>query len=219
MNKIAYFGFLFATLISQTGCEQRFLPQVIPTGNPETKAPPKAVPTPRSILSTPAENTVQFLVSEVELGGSLAFKAAGFQPGEELNLTITRPDETQVSYPAYADSYGVLEGTISVEDDRPLGNYTVHITGQTSNYVATGAFIATAPRRTITGRIEKKDDEEKEIRVVAASGQTETLRITGNTTDENGDPLDFDNLNEGDQVKVEYNPRTEEALEVDKLND
>jgi hypothetical protein len=95
----------------------------------------------------------------------------------------------------------------------------VTITGQRSGHEATGWFTVTAPLRTITGKIEDKDDKEKKIRVVADDGRTETLKVTGNTVDENGDPIIFCDLNEGDRVKVEYNPRTDKATKIEKLGD
>ena len=200
------------------GCNQQLLRPFDPTGNPETEPAPEAVPTlPPEPL--PPENAIQFLHEEVEPGESVPFIAEGYNAKEELKVKITRPDGTEVEYSAYADGYGVLEGTVSVAPDRPLGVYTVTITGQSYGHEATGWFTVTAKKtKTITGTIVKIDEKGKTIRVEAIDGRTETLKVTDETEDENGDPVDFDGLHEGDQVKVEYNPRTEEATEIEKLN-
>ncbi len=227
MYKSIIFGILFLVSASLTACEQQILKPFNPTGNPDTPVPPQSVPTLVPVVPAdtalspeplPPPYEIEFEYKVVEPGNRIPFRALGFNYNEALNVKITRPDGTIVEYPANADGYGVLKGTISVESDRPTGMYTVEIVGQSSGYAADGVFTISAPRRTITGKIVNKDDKEKEIRVVAESGQTETLKVTQNTTDENGDPLDFDDLNESDQVKVEYNPRTDEALKVEKLN-
>lgn len=203
------------------GCNQQILRPFNPTGNPDTPIPPQAVPTlPPEPL--PPENAVEFLVKEVKPGESVPFTAEGYNANESLKVKITRPDETEVEYSAYADGYGVLEGTVSVAADRPPGVYTVTITGQSYGHETTGWFTVTAKEtETITGKIAKKDEKKKTIRVVeAGSTRTQILQVTDDTsvTDKDGNAIDFNDLNPDDRVKVEYDPETDEIIKIQKLD-
>ncbi|MBM3152882.1 MAG: hypothetical protein FJZ96_11905 [Chloroflexi bacterium] len=129
---------LLALLIGCAGCEQPLKP-FDPTGNTGTEPPPLAVPT--YPLQTPyPEQDIQFEYRAVEPGHSLTFRAIGFNFDEALRVKIIRPDGTEVVYSAYADKQGILEGTVSVADDRPRGVYTLTVTGESSGHEATGWF-------------------------------------------------------------------------------
>lgn len=96
-----------------------------------------------TLTPAPPEKTIQFQYEKVKPGDSNPFTAEGYNSDEALKVKITRPDGTEVEYSAYADAYGVLEGTVSVAADRPPGVYTVTITGQASGHETTGWFTVT----------------------------------------------------------------------------
>ena len=58
----------------------------------------------------------------------------------------------------------------------------------------------------ITGKIVHKDKRKREIRVKNEVGREKTVKVKPTTQifDENGDPITFDDLHEGDRVEVEY---------------
>ncbi|MBI3168581.1 MAG: hypothetical protein HYZ22_08895 [Chloroflexi bacterium] len=143
---------LFTFLIFVIGCSQPLQP-FNPTGNPETESPPQAVPTNPILLPVPSGNPIEFQYEEVEPGGKIPFVARGYHANEPLQVKITRPDGTETEYSAYADAYGVLDGTVSVAQERSPGVYGVTITGQTSGYETNGWFTVVSP-------IEVEDDVE-----------------------------------------------------------
>ena len=70
----------------------------------------------------------------------------------------------------------------------------------------------------ITGKIVHKDKKKRKIRVKNAVGREKTVKVKPTTQifDENGDPITFDDLHEGDRVEVEYD-NNNVATRIDKL--
>ena len=75
------------------------------------------------------------------------------------------------------------------------------------------------PDGDITGKIVHKDKRKREIRVKNEVGREKTVEIKPTTQifDENGAPITFDELHEGDRVEVEYDDNNV-ATRIDKLS-
>ena len=92
------------------------------------------------VPSQSGEKAIQFEQAVVIRGQSVGFTARGFYPNEEVRVKITRPDGTEVEYSAQTDDYGQLQGTVSVDLDRPLGLYETNISGASHGHEANGWF-------------------------------------------------------------------------------
>lgn len=100
----------------------------------------KTEETPQNVLFTP---------DEVLRPGSTSFSVSGLGPYEQVEMTIIRPNGEKVTHRSRANAQGIFDGTISVKEIQPLGEYEVSITGLDSQKLWKGVFtVTTAPTPT-----------------------------------------------------------------------
>ncbi|MCL5070233.1 MAG: emp24/gp25L/p24 family protein, partial [Actinobacteria bacterium] len=75
--------------------------------------------------------------------GSTSFSVSGLSPNEQVELIVRRPNGEIITHRSQADAKGVFEGTISVKEEQPTGEYQVHITGLESQKSWKGVFTVT----------------------------------------------------------------------------
>ena len=144
-----------------------------------------------SVLEAIAEETetVKFTPEDVPLGGSTSFKVDGLDSNEPVELMIQRPNGVIITHTSQADAQGVFEGTITVNEELPTGEYQVHIRGLDSGKSWQGTFrVSAVPETTVTEP--PADTSQNTIEIATPETETETsepeivIITTGTVTSE-----------------------------------
>lgn len=119
------------------------------TGMSSSSSSIEADPTTTTEKAPPAQ-TLPLSQDEFQRPGSTSFSVSGLEPNEPVEVVITNPNGEQKRYESKADSNGNFSGTINVEENDPLGRYTVSIYGLSGQKSWHGGFTVTAAPTTTT---------------------------------------------------------------------
>lgn len=139
-------------LISDLGRRQapRELMPPLPPGTPPGTVPPGTPPAPGTpgVPTAPPNVNATVTPPSGPQGTEFAFNATGFEPGEEVSLWATAPDQAVLpaDFTAVADDDGTLTSSeigFGSNDNTPTGVWAITAQGNRSNSVAIGYFVIT----------------------------------------------------------------------------
>ncbi len=137
-------------LISDLGrrLAPRELTAPLPPGSPPGSVPPPVAPPPPSPVNLPANVNATVNPPSGPIGTVFAYNAFGFQPGENIALWATAPDQSVVpaDFEMVADPDGSITSwgiTFSSFEGLPTGIWALTSQGKSSGNAAIGYFLIT----------------------------------------------------------------------------